>query len=111
MALLPHLENAEIDVAKLRDYCLSASHPRGRHKARLFQSALGVTAEDADWLKRALHAALPLHEAQRQEQDQYGERWSVDLALARQACRAMVRTIWMIRTGETAARLVSCWVL
>jgi hypothetical protein len=111
MVTLPHLASAEIDVAKLRGYCLSASHPRGRHKARLFQSALGVTAEDAEWLRRALLAALPRHEAEWQEMDQYGERWSADLALTRQGRRAVVRTIWMIRTGETAARLVSCWVL
>ena len=111
MAFLPHLENAEIDVAKLRDYCLSANHPRGRHKARLFHSALGVTAEHSEWLRRALLAALPHHEAERQEMDQFGERWRVDLGLTRQTRHAVVRTIWMIRTGETAARLVSCWVL
>ena len=47
MAVLPDLANAKTDVAKLRDNCLNATHPRGRHKARMFLSALGITNEDA----------------------------------------------------------------
>jgi hypothetical protein len=45
---LPYAESAIVDVRKLRDYCLSAAHPRGKHKARVFASALGLTAEDSD---------------------------------------------------------------
>lgn len=33
---LPNGEGAIVELAKLRDYCLSQSHPRGRHKARVF---------------------------------------------------------------------------
>jgi|GEM_PF-2721604 len=32
---LPHGAHAVVDIARLRDYCLSPDHPRGRHKARL----------------------------------------------------------------------------
>jgi len=32
---LPGGERANVDVAKLRDYCLNPTHPRGRHKARV----------------------------------------------------------------------------
>ena len=47
-----------VEIAKLRDYCLSDTHPRGRHKARVFRSRLGLSADDAVWLRRALlHAA------------------------------------------------------
>ncbi|MGB9142455.1 MAG: DUF6883 domain-containing protein [Aestuariivirga sp.] len=110
MALLPHQVSAEIDIAKLRDYCLSASHPRGRHKARAFYSALGVTTQDAEWLRREILAALPQAEAERQQADQYGARWLVDIPLARQGRRAVVRTVWMIGLGSIAPRLVTCWI-
>jgi hypothetical protein len=43
-----------VDVAKLRDYCLSDSHPRGRHKARVLRSRLGLTTGDAEWLRDQL---------------------------------------------------------
>jgi hypothetical protein len=45
---LPNAERAVIDIVKLTDYYLSPDHPRGRHKARVFASALGMTASEAD---------------------------------------------------------------
>lgn len=57
MARLPNRHSAVVDVRKLRDYCLSPQHPRGRHKARVFASALGLTAEDAKDLREALVSA------------------------------------------------------
>ena len=47
---LPNADRAIVDLAKLRDYCLSTTHPVGRHKAVVFQSALGLTAADAERL-------------------------------------------------------------
>jgi hypothetical protein len=47
MNLLPHHASAFLDVAKLHDYCLNETHPRGRHKARLFARALGISTGDA----------------------------------------------------------------
>src|SRR5205807_1809316 len=47
-----------VDVRKIRDYCLSAEHPRGRHKARVFQSRLGVWKSDAQLLRQALLTAV-----------------------------------------------------
>ena len=47
---LPAGGNAVVDVAKIRDYCLNPAHPRGRHKARVFASTLGLTPTDAEFL-------------------------------------------------------------
>ena len=44
---LPNAKNAFVDMRKLTDYCLNPHHPRGRHKAYVFQNALGLTAADA----------------------------------------------------------------
>ncbi len=111
MGLLPNHKSAEIDIAKLRDYCLNPAHPRGRHKARLFEASLGITARDADWLREAFLSGLSRSDADRQATDQYGERWKADVLLARQGRHVVVRTIWMIRAGETVPKLVTCWVL
>jgi hypothetical protein len=51
------IANIVVDVPKLRDYCLSDSHPRGRHKARVFRSRLGLTANDAEALRDLLARA------------------------------------------------------
>jgi hypothetical protein len=48
---LPNAENAIVDIAKIRDYCLNPDHPEGKHKARVFLNKLGVTKSDADHLR------------------------------------------------------------
>jgi hypothetical protein len=44
---LPNGDQAIVEIVKLRDYCLSPTHPRGRHKARVFAAVLGLTDKDA----------------------------------------------------------------
>jgi hypothetical protein len=39
---LPGAERATIPTDKLVRYALDPEHPRGRHKARVFASALGI---------------------------------------------------------------------
>jgi hypothetical protein len=56
---LPGAERAVVDANKLRDYCLNPMHPRSRHKARVFASALGILQVDAEFLAaRLLDAVL-----------------------------------------------------
>ena len=55
---LPHAGQAFIDLAKLRDYSLSPTHPEGKHKARVFSAALGLEAGDAEWLRGQLLRAV-----------------------------------------------------
>jgi hypothetical protein len=64
---IPHAERAVVDIRKLRDYCMNPMHDEGQHKARLFATALGMTAEDAEdlrvllsnWLRVLGTAELP----------------------------------------------------
>jgi hypothetical protein len=97
---LPDGERATVDLAKLRDYCLSRVHPRGRHKARVFEAALGPTAGDAEELQQALLANAAAGEAQPTTRDEYGDRYVLDFDVARGAWSARVRSTWIIRRGE-----------
>ena len=78
---LPGAERAVVDMAKLRGYCLNPSHPRGRHKARVFAAALGLTAADADLLREALLIAALHHKATLGERDDYGQRYVLDFQM------------------------------
>lgn len=51
---VPNADRAVVDIRKLMDYCLSHEHPRGKHKARVFLSALGVTTAHAGEFRDAL---------------------------------------------------------
>lgn len=71
---LPNGDRAVVDLAKLRDYCLNEQHLRGRHKARVFSSALGTTSEDAEILRQTLLDAALEKRAILGERDDYGQR-------------------------------------
>ncbi len=108
---LPNADRAVVEIEKLRDYCLSSSHPRGRHKARVFVTALGITADDAEELRQAILSAVLTEDATPTERDEYGQRFVVDFSMRRQGKEAVVRSSWIIRRGEDVPRLTSCYVL
>ena len=102
-----------VDLTKLRDYCLSDAHPRGRHKARVFRARLGLISADAKLLRGALLDAVQRHQDQLRptESDQYGRRYLLDFEMKTAAGSAMLRSAWIVRTGERVLRLTSCYVL
>jgi uncharacterized protein DUF6883 len=108
---LPNAERAVVDIAKLRDYCLSATHPLGKHKARVFASVLGLTDADAEELREALQQAARMLDATPGEQDEYGQRYTIDFIMVGPTGQVTVRSGWIVRTGEEFARLTTCYVL
>lgn len=108
---LPSGADAIVDIAKLRDYCLDPQHPRGRHKARVFPSALDLGQTDAGFLRAALLEAARGEDAALGEADEYGDRYTVDFRIAHADREARVRSAWIILRGESAPRLTSCFVL
>lgn len=55
---VPGAECAVVDIRKLSNYCLDPTHAEGKHKARLFAAALGMTVSDAADLRDALLEAV-----------------------------------------------------
>ncbi len=84
--LIPNADSAIVDIRKLRDYCLNSEHDDGKHKARLFSSILGMTAENADELRQTLRQTLleivKTHQAQIGKRDRFGQRYTIDFAIA-----------------------------
>jgi hypothetical protein len=95
---------------KVVDYCLSPDHDDGKHKARLFENLLGLNREHAGWLLDALREAAVSGEAMLGRADRHGQRYVIDFDLAGPTGRAMVRSVWIVRTGETISRLVTCYI-
>lgn len=109
---LPNPERAVVDLVKLRDYCLSPHHQRGRHKARVFANKLGLTIERAALLQQALLDAARNEEAVTTERDNYGQRYLIDFTMSGPAGQqVMIRSGWIIRRGEDFPRLTTCYVL
>lgn len=55
---LPRADEAVIPDEKLVEYALNPHHPVGKHKARVFSSALGLTRQDAPYLSAAIRDAV-----------------------------------------------------
>ena len=108
---LPGGNRAVVEIAKLRDYCLNEQHPRGRHKARVFATALGLTAADAEALRTALSKAAVEGNAVASERDDYGQRYVLDFELAGPRGKATIRSSWIVLRGEDFPRMTSCYVL
>ena len=107
---LPNAEQAVVDVEKLTDYCLSSDHPRGKHKARVFQSACGLTAEHAELVRAQLREAAEVGDAVEVGSDVHGQRFVIEYPIQGPAGAAHVRTAWIIRQDEDFPRFVSAYV-
>ena len=107
--LLPNIERATVDLGKLAGYALIPGHPEGRHKARVFLSALGISASDTGWLAAAILAGLRQSEAVLQSTTRWGTLYRVDMEIVRGQRCAEIRTAWLSTQEE--ARLVTCFVI
>ncbi|MBD2092948.1 hypothetical protein H6F67_24165 [Microcoleus sp. FACHB-1515] len=109
--IVPNAENAIVDIRKLRDYCLNLEHEDGKHKARLFLSMLGMTAENAEQLRQILLEAVKTHEAQLGRQDEFGQRYTVDFSIEWQNRLATLRSGWIIENSSEIPKLTTCYPL
>ena len=109
--LLPNGNQAVVDIAKLREYCINTNHPFGKFKARVFASALGLAADDAPLLATWLLHAPQVEETQLGRTDVYGQRYIVDFYATHLGRTSRIRSCWIILAMENFPRLVTCYVL
>lgn len=107
---LPNAENAVVELVKLVDYCLSMDHPRGKHKARVFQSACGLTAQHAELLRQQLLDAAEEGDAVETSSDAHGRRFVIECMVLGPSGEAAIRTAWILRHSEDVPRFVSAYV-
>jgi hypothetical protein len=110
MNRLPNFEKAVILIEKLSEYCLSEIHPKGKDKAIVFKSALGMTSLHAEILREKILNALAESECIENEPDQFGRRFSVLMKITNFDREAIVTTGWIIKPDEDFPRLTTCYV-
>ena len=108
---LPNPEKAIIDNQKLAGYCLNLNHADGRHKARVFKSALNLDINDVDELKAALMEAVKNNDAVPENRNQYGQKYVIDFPMTRGDRTAIIHSVWIVKNQENFPRLVTCYVL
>lgn len=108
---LPNPDQAVVEMQKLTGYCLNPEHADGRHKAYVFQSALGIGLEQAIELRNALLQAVKNYDAVPSKANQHGRKYVIDFPLSRFEKLAVVRSAWIMRYDENFPRLVTCYIL
>ena len=108
---LPNGERANLGT-KLEDYSLNVLHRDGKHKARVFQSALGITLASAGALRQALQQAAATSEnATHRGHNGFGEVYELRFPLTTEKGAATVLSVWIVRQDEDFPRLVTCFIL
>jgi hypothetical protein len=108
---LPRAREATIPTAKLISYALDPSHERGRHKARVFASALGITAGDRRYLHDQILAKLSGGEVRSTRITSFGIAYEVIVMIDGLNGRTVpVVTTWLLASTNAAPRLTSIWV-
>ena len=93
---LPGGGQAVVPAGKIEAYCLSAHNPEGRHPARVFASALGLTRADAPYLKRRLLEAAREAEAEPFGTTPFGTLYRVRFMLEFRGRTALIRSGWIV---------------
>jgi hypothetical protein len=108
---IPNAEFAVIDIEKLTEYCLNPDHPRGKHKARVFQTACGYTQNNAFDLRAQLLEIAMKEDATEFLQTGFGQRFMIECVIKGPSGEATIRTAWIIRGGENFPRFVSAYIV
>lgn len=108
---LPNAENAIIDPKKLTEYALNPDHPKGKNKAKVFESALGYNRSNADDLINQIYEKLPSCEAELGKLDEFGQRYTIDIPITGPNGNTVnVRTGWIIKTDSDIPNMTTLFV-
>ena len=108
---LPNGNRADVGD-KNESYTLNPFHREGRHKARVFASALGITLDNMDVLRNAvLNAAESLDGVQDRGDNGFGRVFVLRFPLETAKGSAVVLTAWIILRNEDFPRLTTCYIV
>lgn len=111
MKLADIADDVMIDARKLTHYALDPNSPYGKHKAILFERALGFTQDNYRLLVAQVESQIWQVELTFHSQDEFGARYTADLQIdGVQGKRALVRTGWLIAPDLHLAQRVTIYV-
>ena len=108
---LPNGQHCDLGT-KLEDYSLNPFHREGRHKARVFNSVLGLTQANAEVLHAAIRsAAASSDEAEARGDNGFGDAFNLRFVMTSSRGRATVMTGWIVLRNEDFPRLTTCYIV
>jgi hypothetical protein len=87
----------------------SQTSSKGKHKARVFQSVLGINRENADRLYELVRQAAITGEEVQERSTPFGQEFKVDWTIPG-LDQVQLRTLWIISSESTVPQLVSAFI-
>jgi len=107
---LPRADRSVVDREKLEGYLLNPQHEVGRHKARVFASALGIRRRDWQYLGDQLRAAVVDAPVGSIRETSWGGLYEVVVAVdGLNGQTRKVMTVWLV-AGDEPPRLVTAYI-
>jgi hypothetical protein len=103
---IPLANEAVIPLEKLTQYLLNVDHPDGGPKARVLAHA-GFSVVSPAEFERALREQHLTLDARTGKPSPYGTKYEITGRLRGPAGEVLVTSVWIIRNGETASRLIT----
>lgn len=114
---LHNVERADFNPDKLTKYSMDPTSTRGKHKARVWEAALGMDKRHAGDVEKQIMRQLPDLPSHRDQVDEHGERFFTTAPVTGPNGRSVdVRAVWIYDrdqksgTVSTKPRLVTCFV-
>ncbi|MCL2083445.1 MAG: hypothetical protein FWH04_09485 [Oscillospiraceae bacterium] len=108
---LPNVDKVVVDPRKVIDYALNPTHSKGKHKAKVFESALGYNQSNSAHLIEQVQQKLATSEAVSGKIGNHGRIFSVDMPITGpNGNTAIVRTGWIIDPGAEIPRMTTIFV-
>lgn len=106
---LPRADLAVVDREKITKYLLNREHPDNGGKADFF-IALGFSIDKWETLADALRRLAIKSEVSVSMESPHGKKYIVDGEIETPTGKTpIVRTVWIVNTGEAIARLVTAY--
>ncbi len=107
---LPHGAKAVIPDGKLKEYCLNSFHPDGKHKAKVFRKALGITQEDSVELKTLVLQSAEFGEVTKEQEIDFGKTYRVEYEIEGVNQKEILCSLWIVHKGQDRPYLTSGFV-
>ena len=108
---IPGADRAIVSMEKLLGYSLNYAHEDGRHKAIVFEPALGITVDNVGILRDKLLEIVQTEDARQLFTDQFGTRYRVDFLMVTEIGSAWVQSGWIVDVDTDYPRLTTCLVI
>ncbi|MEL4895978.1 DUF6883 domain-containing protein [Crocosphaera sp. Alani8] len=105
---LPNGHQADLGD-KIENYCLNPNHQKGKNKATIFQSKLGINLNNADILKKAIKQAAINESVFIRKINEYGTHYNMKFLLKTDAGKSLILVAWIILINENFPRLTNCY--